>query len=103
MEVDSVAGDMIVILSSPFIVSAYEETVLSNDPEIKNGTTSGNIMFSPVAIATQQFTFPVKGALIGQSGVEKVRIWGAPGEKRILDPSAGEDGELVIRWKFTAG
>jgi hypothetical protein len=103
MEIDSVAGDMIVILPSPFMVSAYEETVLSNDPETRNGTTSGNIMFPSVAIANQQFTFPVKGALIGQSGVEKIKIKGASGEKRILDPTVGEDGELVIRWSFAAG
>lgn len=103
LEVDSVAGDMIVILPSPFMVSAYEETVKSDDPETKNETTSGNIMFPSVAIANKQFTFPVKGALVGQSGVEKIKIKGASGEKRTLDPTAGEDGELVIRWKFTAG
>ena len=56
-----------------------------------------------MAIAYQQITFPVKGALIGQSGVEKIKIKDASGEKRILDPTIGEDGELVIRWKFTAG
>lgn len=103
LEHDSVAGDIIVILPSPFMVSTYEETVKSNDPEVKNETTTGQIMFPSTAVANTQFTIPMQGGLIGKSGVEKVKIKGSSNEKRTLDPTAGEDGELIIRWKFTPG
>lgn len=102
-EIDSVGGTMMLTLPVPMMVLDYIELVISDDPETENGNWDRTIRFPPVKDADLKVSVPVKGKLAGQAGMKKVAIKGSHGGDRTLNPTAGEDGELVIRWSFAAG
>lgn len=102
-ELDSAAGTLVLTLPAPMNALAFEEKVVSDDPETKNGTASKVIYVPPLKEAAKTLTVPVKGKLVGQSGVEKVSIKASTGGDRILNETAGEDGTLTIRWSISAG
>lgn len=102
-ELDSVKGTLMLTLPMPMNALAFEEKVVSDDPETKNGTASKVIYVPPMKEGAKTLTLPVKGALVGQSGTEKVAIKGATGGDRTLNETAGEDGTLTIRWSISAG
>lgn len=103
LEVDSAGKTMIVHLPVPMMVLAFGEQTVSNDPETKNGSEEKTIYFPALKDTTAPLTIPLTGGLIGKSGRETINIKASSGEKRTLDPTAGEDGELVILWSFSAG
>lgn len=103
LEVDSSGKTMILQLPVPMMVLAFDELTISDDPETKNGSEKKHISFPAYKDVTRPITVPLTGSLIGKSGRETVQIKGASNNSRTLDPTAGEDGELVIRWSFKAG
>lgn len=103
LEVDSLGKTMILKLPVPMMVLAFDEQIISDDPETKNGTEKKQIGFPAYKEVTKPITVPLTGSLIGKSGRETVQIKGASNNTRTLDPTTGEDGELVIRWSFKAG
>lgn len=102
-EFDSAKGILILTLPAPMNALPFTETVESDDPETETGTVSKVIYVPPVKEAAKTLTLPIKGALAGQSGVEKVAIKGATGGDRTLNETAGEDGTLTIRWTLSKG
>lgn len=90
VEVDSTGKTLTVVLPVPLFPLTYTETVKTNSPDKKSGTSQGMLRFPPNDMK------PVKVALKGdgrdQSGTETIPI---PG-------TAGSAGTLTVRWKFTA-
>jgi|GEM_PF-1871901 len=103
LEVDSAGKTMILQLPVPMMVLAFDEQTISDDPETTNGTDKKQISFPPYKDVTKPITLPLTGSLIGKSGRETIKVKGSSNDSRTLDPTAGEDGELVIRWSFKAG
>ncbi len=102
LEVDSAGKDMIIHLPIPMMVLSYDEMVISDDPETKTGSETRQIGFPSLKDVNKPLTIPLSGGLVGQSGREVIKIKGSSGETRVLDPTAGEDGDLIIRWSFAA-
>ena len=102
-EFDSVKGTLILTLPAPMNALPFNETVESDDPETETGTEAKVIYMPPMKEAAKTLTIPVKGAMAGQSGMEKIAIKGSSGGDATLNPSAGEDGTLTIRWTISKG
>ena len=77
------------VLPVPLSPLPYTETVKTNSPDKKSGTSQGLLGFpkdvKPVTVA-------LKGDGRDQSGTETIKVPGAP----------GSEGTLTVRWKWTA-
>ena len=85
VEVDSTGKTLTVVLPVPLSLLPYTETVSTNQPDEKSGTSKQLLRFPPDDLK------PVKVALKGdgrdQSGTENIPV---------------PNGTLTVRWKFTA-
>jgi hypothetical protein len=85
VEVDSTGKTLTVVLPVPLFPLPYTETVKTNSPDKKSGTSQGMLRFPPNDLK------PLKVALKGdgrdQSGTETLPV---------------PEGTLTVRWKWTA-
>lgn len=89
IEVDSVGKTLVIRLPVPFGVLNYSETMTSNHPERKAGTTTKSIRFPP---EIKPITASIKGNIQDQSGEQTIKLAG----------KAEDGGTLTVRWRFKA-
>jgi hypothetical protein len=89
IEVDSVGKTLVIRLPVPFGVLNYSETMTSNHPEKKSGTTTKSMGFPP---EVKPITASLKGSTQDQSGEETIKLAG----------KAEDGGTLTVRWRFKA-
>jgi hypothetical protein len=90
IEIDSTGKTTTAVLPVPLIPLPYVQTVKTDDPEEKSGTSRGSLRFPSVMPRTIRVA--LKGAGRDESGTEVMKTQGA----------AGEGGTLTVRWKWTA-
>ena len=89
LEVDSVKKTLMISLPVPLNVLSYQETVTTDDPEERSGTTTESMRFPS---DVKPLTATIKGDLRDQSGEESIKLTG----------QAEEGGTLTVRWHFKA-
>jgi hypothetical protein len=89
LEVDSTGRTMTLQLPVPLNALPYTQTLTTNNPEQRGGTTQALLAFPPTGKPLQ---VALRGATLDQSGESVTRIAG----------TAGEGGALTVRWRFTA-
>ena len=82
---------MTVVLPVPLMPLPYVQTVKTDDPEEKSGTSQGSLRF-PSVDAQDDHASRSRATGRDESGTEVTKIPGA----------AGEGGTLTVRWKWTA-
>jgi len=87
VEFDSVGKTLMIRLPVPIGMLNYSETMTSNHPEKKAGTTTKSIRFPP---EVKPLTASIKGNAQGQSGEETIKLSG----------KAEDGGTLTVRWRF---
>jgi hypothetical protein len=87
VEIDSVGKTTMIRLPVPIGLLNYSETMVSNHPEKKSGTTTKSIRFPP---EVKPITASIKGTIQDQSGEQTIKLTG----------KAEDGGTLTIRWRF---
>ena len=90
VEIDSAGKTITVVLPIPLMALPYTQTVKTDDPEEKSGTSQGSLRFPSSTPRTIRVALQGDGR--DQSGTEVTKLTGA----------AGEGGTLTVRWKWTA-
>ena len=89
VEIDSVGKTLMIRLPVPIGVLSYRETMTSDHPERKTGTTTKSIRFPP---ELKPVTASIKGDVRDQSGEQTMKLAG----------KAEDGGTLTIRWRLKA-
>lgn len=87
-EMDGKDKTLEVLLPGPFPL-AYSQTVTTNKPGEKGGTSQGVVRFP--SAAPRPMKIAIKGDWKNQSGTETTKVQGA----------GGEGGTLTVRWQLT--
>jgi hypothetical protein len=90
VEVDSAGKTMTVVFPLPLMALPYVQTLKTDDPEEKSGTSQGSLRFPSATPKTIRVA--LKGNGRNESGTEETKVQGA----------GGEGGTLTVRWKWTA-
>jgi len=90
VEVDSAGKTMTVVFPVPLMALPYVQTLKTDDPEEKSGTSQGSLRFPSVTPTTIRVA--LKGNGRDESGTQETKVQGA----------GGEGGTLTVRWTWTA-